>query len=108
MLVVKHKRIFYQFYCGHQPAWAKNIVWFVPRDWLQVKNKKAKQIILIPHIFLYFILTQRQIYEERNTDEKANEHHKLRKNVLCRGFEQLELAIINHSITKLLSGSFQA
>ncbi len=31
----------YQFYCGHQPAWAKNIVWFVPRDWLQVKNRPS-------------------------------------------------------------------
>ena len=47
MLVVKHKRIFYQFYCGHQPTWARSIVRCVPRDWLQVKNSKRKGSVAV-------------------------------------------------------------
>ncbi len=41
MLVVWHKRIPYQCYCWHQPAWVSIIVWYVSRmvvTWLQVKN----------------------------------------------------------------------
>ena len=44
MLVVNcgltQKNMLY-FYCGRQPAWASNIVWSVPRDWLKVKNTET-------------------------------------------------------------------
>lgn len=38
MLVVQHKRMFYQFYCEHQPTWVRGIMCCVPTIWLQVKN----------------------------------------------------------------------
>ena len=42
MLAVKYRTIFYQFYCGHEPTWVRNIVSCVPGDWLQVKNTVPK------------------------------------------------------------------
>ena len=41
MSAMKHKRIFYQFYCGHQPRLSHEA-----RDWLQVNNNTLINVVV--------------------------------------------------------------
>ena len=75
MLVVKYKTIFYQFYCGHEPTWVRNIVSCAPGDWLQVKNTVAKpdrHLVMQMQIFLCVLPYQESISKKINNDNDLN------------------------------------